>query len=242
MQQQRHEQHPEFSKLGLHSHTASPLTTSGKLPVVASPAASPSLVCDSLERFVSKVDARSRAAAGYPTSIRSPSSNPDSVPVNAIGRKEDPMRQSSSFLDDGMDTLEAFVVHHSAPPAVSESAKNSIQYRSGLGVQSTNHDDSHNSDVLPKSLQPYNTPSTFAFQPAGSKSVQKTSAHSLYRIDSASPSLDEVDAPKSHPLQFVPRREIRQGENNGDASDGSWMLPQHASPAIHMAIVPTANA
>jgi hypothetical protein len=208
MQQQKHEQHPEFSKLGLHSQTESSLTTSVKLPAVASPtapAASPSLVCDSLERFVSKVDTRSRAAASYPTSIRSPSSNPDSVSGNIIGRKEDPIRQSSNFFDEGMDSLEAFVVDHSAPAgfsalSVSESAKNSIQYQSG------------------------------------SKSAQKTSAHSLYRIDSASPSLDELDAPKSHPLQFVSRRETRQGENNDDPTYGSWMLPQDASPGIHLAI------
>jgi hypothetical protein len=208
MQQQKHEQHSEFSKLGLHSPTESSLTTSVKLPAVASsvaPAASPSLVCDSLERFVSSVDTRSRAAASYPTSIRSPSSNPDSVSVNIIGRKEDPIRQSSNFFDEGMDSLEAFVVDHSAPAgssalSVSESTKNnSIQYQSG------------------------------------SKSAQQTSAH-LYRIDSASTSLDELNAPKSHPLHFVSRRETRQVENNDDPTYGSWMLPQDASAGIHLAI------
>jgi hypothetical protein len=76
-QQEKHQQQPEFVKSGLHFQRRSylataikPATTAGASPLAS--ATPSSLVSDSLQEFVSKVDARSHAAA-----TRFTSSNPD---------------------------------------------------------------------------------------------------------------------------------------------------------------------
>lgn len=177
------------------------------------------------------MDIRSNTAAMSQPATRAPSSGSDSA-VRALGGREEPPVKSQNLVPEGTDSLEAFVINQSlsigsSMPFAPSPAKHSLQVQSNLHKQLHIHDDLHPSDVLPKqALQTLST-STSALKTSESKPLQKTSSHSLYRIDSASPPLDNFDDDKHDPPRRVPSRETGDHESDDDYKfDNSWLFRQ----------------
>jgi hypothetical protein len=235
MQQQK-QQHLEHSSLELQPRRAPSLTPSIKFPTASLGPTPPLLVSDSLQQFVSTMDVRSNTAAISHPAARAPSSGSDFLAVRTLGRKEEPTTfKSQNLVPAGTDSLEAFVMNQSPSigsslPFVPPPAKYSVQLQSNLHKQLHSHDDLHPSEGLPKQVQQILSTSVSVLKTSESKPLQITSSHSLYRIDSASPPLDNLDEYKPPPR--LPNRETGEHESDNDYKfDNSWLFRQD-EPAV----------
>jgi hypothetical protein len=201
--QQQQQQQPENTQVALPQ-----LAASSNLSIKLPAAAAPSFASDSLQQFVSQVNVRSNA---------SESRSQNAFSVNSIARKE-------QARDEGMDSLAAFVREQPTASSGADPAKRSTQFHTGRAMQHS-HDDSHHPHVPSPSAH---AASAAAAQPSGSKQAQKPLAHSLYRVDSASPSFDETDATQQYPLPHFSRGEV---EGSDDPVERSCLLPQHVHSA-----------
>jgi hypothetical protein len=219
-QQQKHQQQSEH----LHFQRGSSSAPLMKLPAAAlqmDVPTAPSLVSDSLQEFVSKFD--SRASAISKSASRAPSANPDSV-LNSSRLQEKPSVQSPNNVENGLDSLEAFVRNQSVSATISPTfvpdTKSSSQIPSDLQKEQLHrHHDLHPFETLQKQSQQVPCNSKVAFQPSESK-LHNTSTHSLYRIDSVSTSLDEREESKAQPLHD------RETDDDDCQFDNTWLFRQ----------------
>jgi hypothetical protein len=221
--QQKHQQQPDYANVGSQPQRVLPLAPSLK-PAAADSSidekASPSFVSDSLEQFVSKLDTLSGSSQ---TASRAPFSNPDSTSLNPFRYKDKPSVQSHAIVHKELDSLEAFVRDKSTTglSPTSVPAKSLTPIHSDIQKQPRLHDDLHSSEGFLKQSQQVLCTDPNAYQTSESN-VLKASTHSLYRIDSISPSFDEHET-----STIQPHHDHNRKADDGDYHfDNSWLFPQ----------------